>query len=206
VLQLTEAQHAEIKKYASAYRHPHYRMSDPRRHACVQTLAEVPWRESYLDVACGRGEMLAAARECGFARVQGTEVVPALLGGDVVAAFAWALPFSDQTFDVVSMFDVIEHLLPGDDARACAELARVARRTILLTANNLSSRDGEVELHINRRPYDEWDELFRLWFPTCRVTWLRHRRAKLSEMWRIDLDSRRQAARDRAGVVSPWPW
>jgi hypothetical protein len=133
--------------------------------------------------------MLSEAAELGFSPVKGTEVVPALIDGErVVRAEVHALPFPDKSFDVVTMFDVIEHLLPGDDELACRELARVARHHVILTANNRPSfnKDGD-DLHINRRDYAEWDRLFATWFAPARVTWLKGPRNYVSEAWRVDL-------------------
>lgn len=181
-----EARAAEHAKYKRAYAaQPNYRMKKQRLQDSVNDLAAIKPRGSYLDVACGRGDMLVAARELGFKPVKGTEIVPELIGGDIFRAEAHALPFEDGAFDVVSLFDVIEHLLPGDDEAACRELARVAKRAVLLTANNKPSfnKAGD-DLHINKRPYEEWDRLFREWFPGT-VTWLKG--ARVSEAWRIDL-------------------
>lgn len=186
----TSAQQAELAKYDLAYRAPNYHMSEQRAAAIRRTLEELPHRSSYLDVSCGRGEMLRYAREIGFATVAGTEVVPELIGGDISYALAWELPFGDRSFEVATLLDVIEHLLPGDDEAACRELARVATRAVLLTANNLPSHphgDPTIELHVNKRPYPEWDQLFRAWFSAGKVTWLKHRVAKRSELWLVEL-------------------
>lgn len=48
-----------------------------------------------------------------------------LVAGRDACASALALPFRDETFDLVAAFDVIEHCEP--EARAVAELARVLR-------------------------------------------------------------------------------
>ena len=184
---ITTAQSIEIAKYDIAYQDPNYRMSDTRRSMAVATLCELPWRGSYLDVGCGRGEMLHAAERLGFKSVAGTETVSDLIGGRIVHALGWALPFDDDCFEVVSLFDVIEHILPGDDERTCHEIARVASQAVLITANNTSSAHKGIELHVNRRPFKEWDALFKSWFPG-RVSWLKHRTAKKSQMWRIDLE------------------
>lgn len=48
-----------------------------------------------------------------------------LAPGEGVCASALALPFPDETFDVVGAFDVLEHCEP--EAQAVAELARVLR-------------------------------------------------------------------------------
>jgi ubiquinone/menaquinone biosynthesis C-methylase UbiE len=188
MIDLDDARKAEHAKYLRAYRNPSYRMKGERRRDAVNDLSALPTRGSYLDVACGQGDMLDEAEKLGFKPVKGTEIVPALIDERrVVYAEVHALPFVDRHFDVVTMFDVIEHLIPGDDERACRELARVASRHVILTANNRPSFniDGE-NLHINRRAYEEWDALFRDWFPGC-VTWIRGNRHYISEAWRIDL-------------------
>lgn len=183
---------AEHAKYARAYLHPKYRMKAERRADAVSDIAALPMRGAYLDVGCGQGDMLDEARRLGFAPVVGTEIVPALIdGGRVVRAEVHDLPFSDGMFDVVTMFDVIEHLIPGDDEAAVRELARVARAHIVLTANNGPSfnKQGE-DLHINKRPYVEWDALLRFWVSPAAVTWIKGERHYVSEAWRIDLRER----------------
>lgn len=161
-------------------------MFPPRRDMVVSLIKDLPYRASYLDVSCGRGEMLAAARDLGFATVTGTEIVPELLGPDVQQASAWALPFGNGSFEVVTMLDTIEHLLPGDDQLACGELQRVAKRVIFVSAANHPSVHSGWELHVNKRPFVEWDRLFRQWF-RGRVTWLKDRVVARTEIWRIDL-------------------
>lgn len=179
---------AEHDKYVRAYRNPGYAMGHDRMADAYADLKALPMRGAYLDVACGRGEMLRHAERFGFAPVRGLEIVPALIDGErVIHGEVHALPFPDKSFDVVTLFDVIEHLPPGDDELACRELARVARAHVLLTANNHESHnlDGDV-LHINRRPYEEWDALFRAWFPGT-VTHITGTRHYHSECWRVDL-------------------
>lgn len=183
------ARAAEVEKYARAYGAESYRMGGSRMRDAVKDLGAVPCRGSYLDVGCGRGEMLAHAERLGFWPVRGVEVVADLVdGARVVAGAAHELPFGAGDFDVVSLFDVIEHLLPGDDEAACRELARVARRHVVLTANDRASHleDGTC-LHVNRRSYDEWDRLFRAWFAPGDVVRLGGPRHHVSEGWRVDL-------------------
>lgn len=183
------ARRAEFGKYERAYAlNPKYRMKRQRMEDAVADLRALPCRGTYLDVGCGRGDMLRQARRLGFDTVRGTEIVPELIDGTAVRyAEAHALPFVSGSFDVVTMFDVIEHLVPGDDEAACRELARVARRHVILTANNRPSlnKAGE-DLHINKRPYEEWDRLFRTWF-RGKVIWIGGARRYVSEAWRVDL-------------------
>jgi ubiquinone/menaquinone biosynthesis C-methylase UbiE len=191
---LEEARKAEFRKYVKAYATGTYCMKPARLDDATADLMRLPVRGSYLDVSCGYGDVLRNAEALGFAPVRGTEIMPELIDGRrVVYAEAHALPFPDKSFDVVSMFDVIEHLVRPDDQAACGELLRVARRHVLITANNQPSRNhiGE-DLHVNVRPYAEWDRFFREWFgPGAAVTWLdRNRKDQghyASNAWRIDL-------------------
>ncbi len=182
---------AELGKYVYAYDASKYRMGKARGRDAKRELDSLPMRGSYLDVSCGRGEMLAFAESIGFTTVQGTEIVPKLIDGKrVVQAWVHALPFPDRSFDVVTMHDVIEHLVPGDDELACKELARVAKSYVMLTANNHPSfnRRGD-DLHINKRPYAVWDDLFHVWFSPHTVTWLKDpQREYVSEAWRIEIE------------------
>ena len=188
---LNAAQRAEVNKYVEAYQHPNYHMGVERFNSASDDLRSIECRDGYLDVGCGRGEMLDVARGLGFENVRGVEVVDTLVGADdaIVQAAAWDLPFEDGAFDVVSLFDVIEHLRPEDTTATVEELARVARKTLIITAANYSSRSLGVELHVNRMAYDDWDRFFRRTFADAEVTWLPRRHGINSETWRIDLGS-----------------
>lgn len=189
-MQLSDDQRAEVDKYAKVYKIPNYRMGDARFLCASDNLASVDHRGGYLDVGCGRGEMLQVARALGYQDVQGAEVVDYLVAAhdNVRQAPAWDLPFDDNAFDVVSLFDVIEHLRPEDAEPTCRELARVARKTVFITAANYSSKSLGEELHVNRQSYDAWDTFFRAQFVGAKVTWLARSRGINSETWRITLD------------------
>src|SRR3989338_6214502 len=51
---------------------------------------------------------------------------------DVVADIR-KLPFPDASFDTVAAFEVLEHLSFDDFETGCAELARVAQRTVVIS-------------------------------------------------------------------------
>ncbi len=165
----TEQREAEREKYVLCYGQDQYayamggaRMAD--------ALEDLEWSFAegaltYLDIGCGRGEMLAHAERIGFAAAYGTEVVGELLVPDrVFESYAHELgQFAELQFELVSCFDVIEHLLPGDDVTLIQHMGRMASRHLALTANNHRSVDPLTnnDLHINKRPYDEWDRIIR---------------------------------------------
>ncbi len=88
-----------------------------------------------LDVGCGAGLSLVrlmGLREVG--RVVGLEPDPGALrlarrhrGFEVVRGSALALPFGAGCFDLVTCFDVLQHLPDGGDRLAASEIARVLR-------------------------------------------------------------------------------
>lgn len=161
--QMQPTRNGEIEAYVDAYLSPTYRMG-VRRRASVQALVGRLPRGSLLDVGTGRAETLAFAKAAGHGPVMGTEVVPALLGDDVVYAEAHALPFADGSWDHVTCFDVLEHLIEADLEPALREMLRVARRTVTVSASERSDiREGR-ELHISKRPAAEWLALLvRCW-------------------------------------------
>lgn len=88
-----------------------------------------------LDVGCGAGLSLirlAGHREIG--RVVGLEPDPHAVrlarrhrGFEVFQGSALELPFKDESFDIITCFDVLQHLPEGGDQLAAFEFARVLR-------------------------------------------------------------------------------
>lgn len=151
----------EIGLYQQAYQDPSYRMGERRKLAAKIVLSQLP-KGTLLDVGTGRGETLALADAAGHT-AQGTEVVESLLSDRVTYAEAHALPFKDGEFDHVTCWDVLEHLAPEDVEAALAELYRVARRSVTVSASELPDCAfvGGIDLHPSKRPAGEWLALMR---------------------------------------------
>jgi ubiquinone/menaquinone biosynthesis C-methylase UbiE len=112
---------------------------------------------SYLDVGCGRGEMVKLAKSRGVLAV-GLELVPSLCDGETIHhGSVLDLPWRDDAFHYVSCYDMIEHLPPEHVDRALDELFRVCRNTLYLTTNDKRSHLGDLELHLTRMPRAWWD-------------------------------------------------
>lgn len=161
----------EVLAYVDAYRDPKYRMGSRRLADMQRILGGLP-KGSLLDVGTGRGETLAFALSIGFGPVVGTEVVPALLREEgslrVTFAHAHALPFADDSFDSVTCFDVLEHLVEDDLLPALREMLRVSRSHCVVSASEDRSLWNGRELHISRRPKDQWLALIReAWGPSA---------------------------------------
>lgn len=97
---------------------------------------------TFLDAGCGEGFVAGVLRErLPGLRVTGCDLSPDAVrlaaGANPEAGFAaaslLALPFPDDAFEVVGCFEVLEHL-PGDlPSQALREMARVARRAVVLS-------------------------------------------------------------------------
>jgi ubiquinone/menaquinone biosynthesis C-methylase UbiE len=88
-----------------------------------------------LDAGCGTGDMMSwLARYANNGPVMGVDLSPAALGfsrqrghRNLAQSSIVELPFADSTFDLVTSFDVIQHVPLTQDARAIAEIHRVLR-------------------------------------------------------------------------------
>lgn len=162
---------AEIECYVREYKSSRYGMGARRRGDVHRILHGLPFG-SLLDVSTGRGEALIIALGASLFPVMGTEVVPDLCRDTepkVVFAHAHELPFEDKSFDHVTCFDVLEHLIE-DDIRPClAHMLRIARKTCTVSASSKPSVFGGRDLHISKRPEPEWDALIKsVWGPDAK--------------------------------------
>lgn len=105
--------------------------------------------QSVLDVGCGTGSILEALPR--LSHSVGLDAhVPALRASrersvhdEYVEAHATEMPFADNSFDAVIMFDLIEHLVPSAGGAALREAERVARlRVVVFTPNGFVPQDG----------------------------------------------------------------
>ena len=107
--------------------------------------------------------MLNDARTLGF-DAWGLEPIEALQRDGVTQGIATDVPFRNKSFEVVTSFDVLEHLLPADIGKALMEMRRLARSFIVIAAASYSHLLDGVELHVGRRDPEQWEQLFRSHF------------------------------------------
>lgn len=153
---------SEAAKYVEMYKDPSYKMPSSRKEGIEDILRTRP-RGTLLDVGTGRGETIDIADELGYT-AEGTETVDYLVEarGDVHKALLPELGMADKSFDTVTCFEVIEHLLPVDVVPALRELRRIAKDRVIISAATVSDIRGGVELHPSYRSEWEWEEIFKL--------------------------------------------
>lgn len=77
-----------------------------------------------------------------------------------IQADALSLPFKEASFDLVTLFDVIEHISPGDLPELFREMKRVLRRygKLAITTPNRGSLRNRIWGHrLNPKHYHEYD-------------------------------------------------
>lgn len=167
---------AEIARYVALYREhgTAYRPTAKRLELYRALVAERPdlYDLGLIDVGAGQGDMLDEAKRLGIWPRAGTEVVPALCEKHgFTRAPAWDLVWP-RAFGTATCFDVLEHLLPDDVPTALRELARVAKRRILIEVSCRPSnwRDAVGQLHMTIWTPDEWLTAARAAWPGWTVT------------------------------------
>lgn len=110
----------------------------------------IPGPRNLLDVGCGNGMFLRRVSET-FPEIavhgadRSVAAVSQVSGSSTVCAIS-SLPFADQSYDVVTCLEVIEHLQIASFQDALSELARVARLQLLVSVpNSQDLRVGRVE-------------------------------------------------------------
>lgn len=178
----------EKEKYAHVYKTlDRYRMGMPRYQKAQADVARMTPGSKYLDVGCGRGEVINLAMAAGH-DAYGLELVPDLCDGTrVLEGEIYALPWPEKAFDYVSCYDVLEHLEPGTEGAALDELGRVCRGVLILTTNDKRSRDPTTgrELHLIRKPREAWEMDISQRWPTAAIE--RSSYNKNEWHWRINV-------------------
>jgi SAM-dependent methyltransferase len=139
-----------------------YRESDAHRDGADLDVL-VGWAEgaTALDVASGGGHVARRLREAGF-EVVTVDPSPGMRA-DVIARAEY-LPFADASFDTVATRIAPHHF--EDIGAAMRELARVARRVVLVADIRYSDEQGEAAerlrdpTHVRSYSEGEWRALF----------------------------------------------
>jgi 2-polyprenyl-3-methyl-5-hydroxy-6-metoxy-1,4-benzoquinol methylase len=125
-----------------------------------------------LDVGCGNGVLLSRARACGF-QITGTEISAPLaaqasqrLGCTVHRQFLTELAFPDASFDVVTMYDLIEHLQdPRSDLEQVFRIVKPGGVFFILTPNDEAFL-RRISKMLYRLSFHSFDEpMRRLYYP-----------------------------------------
>lgn len=149
--------------YDADYSHGYIRKADKKRVRCRRWVARIARQASasgrWLDVGCSAGFVVLAAQEAGF-DAYGVELEQAAVNygretlglRNIVCGTLETQAYPSRHFDVISMYDVIEHV--PDLNATVAELARVLRPTGVIEI-----RTPDVGHWSTPRQLSEWKEV-----------------------------------------------
>jgi ubiquinone/menaquinone biosynthesis C-methylase UbiE len=118
-----------------------------------------------LDVGCGEGYYVRDAIEEGIdaygidISTYALENALAEVKDRITSGSITEIPFADEEFDIMTAFDVIEHIHPKDTLNAVAEIRRVLKPDgiVIITTPSSNFGDWVSDLtHINVRPPKFW--------------------------------------------------
>jgi ubiquinone/menaquinone biosynthesis C-methylase UbiE len=119
----------------------------------VRLVAEMA-PNAVVDVGCGNNAFCKMLWKLCGCNCTGVDLVHP--DADIIAP-AHDLPFEDKSFDVVTAFDVLEHLIPDEIDEVLDELARVGRDFVFKIAHFPHEMWGH-ELHLTVQPEEWWLE------------------------------------------------
>ena len=139
----------------SRMREAHWRLNKLERH--------VAHRGRLLDVGCSAGSFLVAARERGW-QVRGIDVSPAAVqhasdahGLDVSVATLEDSALPDRSFDVITVFECIEHMLEPRTAMHAAASLLCDRGLLVITTPNVDGFVPRVTYWLLGRTLGAWE-------------------------------------------------
>lgn len=112
-----------------------------------------------IDLGCGRGDTVELLNRSGFdaSGVDQVHCAENMLRGDITLPLEFA-----SEFDTALCIDVIEHLT--DDQVKGLSHNLLATENQVFSIHNGSSIYKGTELHINRKPFTEWNNILELDF------------------------------------------
>jgi len=159
--------HADTSLHDTYYDEDYYRRdaTGPAAKAAAHVLADIQSRfsaRSVIDVGCGTGEYLEAARALGM-QAWGVDLSQAAIKVcrqkklDVVQADLSQPGNLPWRADVVYSFEVAEHLAESAASHFARKLCHAAMKSVILTA----ARPGQAGVcHINCQPKSYWIAMF----------------------------------------------
>ncbi|MFN2576151.1 MAG: methyltransferase domain-containing protein [Pyrinomonadaceae bacterium] len=170
-----------------------------------------------LDAGCGTGGMLSwLSHYTGSDRVAGIDLSETALAfcrarnqRELTQGSIAELPFADSTFDLVTSFDVFQHVLDKGDVRAIAEIYRVLRPggvAFFRVSAYKWLRSGHDEALAVQRRYtlaELSDEMRRAGFSIRRATYANTLLLPLAAIKRLVFS--RSGSSHAESEVKPWP-
>ena len=117
----------EVEKYIGIYNSNNFKHYGHSNHGKDAFFLIKEWNvKSLLDVGCGHNEFVNAVKKLNIFSIGVDFACPS---ADIIAD-ATNLPFEEKQFDVLTCFDMLEHLRSNDVDKVLTEFSRVSNRFI----------------------------------------------------------------------------
>ena len=160
----------EKLKYDALYQHtPEYGSANHGKMAYDIISSLEP--ESLLDVGCGNGEFCKWIHDNVCENVYGVDFSssPSLKGPTWIRSFAHNIPVEDKSIDIITTFDMMEHLLEENIEETLKEFKRIVVKNCVFNISYYpASFDGIFgeTLHPTIKPQDWWLDKIKKVFKT----------------------------------------
>ncbi len=161
------------KEFSDFYANRDTRFSNSRptdmSNQCIKYVFEkiIPNNQTFIDVGCGNGYLLAYANKKGF-KTTGCDIIygKKFDHSDYFQANIEDLPFDDNSFDVVFSTHTLEHVI--DFNKAVDELKRITRKTLCIVVPCQRAYYYTLDEHVRFFPY-KWmlEQEMKMKFYSC---------------------------------------
>lgn len=115
-------------------------------------------KKTVLDVGCGMCKGMKALREIGAEDVWGQDIDNRLEGLDKNLMICPLYQIPDKSYDVVTSYDVIEHVI--EDIDFFNHLIRIAKETVIITTPNFTRSQARNHCHCREYTIPQFVNIF----------------------------------------------
>jgi len=167
-----------FKVYEELYQHGYNGANKPVGGRFFYELNKKITYSKMLDIGCSRGQIVERAGKREGTTACGIDVAETAVndaknrGLDCVCASVMKIPFEDSAFDLVTCFDMLEHLVEEDVPKSLTEIGRVSSRYIALQVATTHSKNKQPHLiktegiHATLWPFEKWVDVIKLMIPS----------------------------------------
>lgn len=149
---MAEIEFTKYQKHQAYHWRDYVRGTKYRKH--VDRVVKWVTEKKVLDVGAGDGVITCKLRATGIDNERSAVHIAQTIGVNVIYGSAYALPFPDNSFDAVTMIDVIEHL--GEPEKALKEARRVAPVLYIATPERQPEQLVRDKFHVQEWTREEF--------------------------------------------------